>query len=265
MTTASLVSPASSSAGRAPAASARYSAWQAAGLQIAPGVPALVAYLVFARFLSPQGLPAIFALYLAILLAEVPATWALMMALGRRESGRVSPATLFPWRNRLPGWKLAAFGLPLALLSLVLMAVLQAIVAEPLRAALFGWVPRWAVMDMSAGLAGLSPGALLALWGLGLVSATLVGGVTQELYARGFLLPRTAHLGPGAPLLNAAAFAVLHLASPWSWPVFFLVSLPWAVAVYRSRSIQLGLVGHVGMLFVMWLGLTMMVWGGAQP
>lgn len=124
---------------------------------------------------------------------------------------------------------------------------------------LFAWVPQWAVLDMASGFEGISRNTLLTIWILGLVSATLLGGATQELFARGFLLPRTAHLGHGAPVLNAAAFAVLHLVSPWSWPVFFLVSLPWAFAVFRTRSIQLGLVGHVGMLVIMWLGMTAML------
>lgn len=240
----------------------RLTASRAVLLQVLPGVPAIAAYLIFAALLGERGLPAIFALYLAILFAEVPATWALMLTLGRRWYGRISLKDLFPWRRRLPLWQYLVFGLPLAMVSLFLMAGLQTVIAEPIRMALFGWVPDWAVMDMTASLAGLSRSALIALWVLGLVSATVVGGVTQELYARGFLLPRIVHLGRVAPPLNAAAFAVLHLASPWGWPVFFVVSLLWAIAVYRTRSIQLGLIGHVGMLGLMWLGLTALVLGG---
>ena len=241
----------------------RLSPASAVALQILPGVPALAAYLAFAALLDRRGLPPIFALYLAILLAEVPATWATMLVLARRRHGRIRFAELFPWTRRLRLWQYLVFGLALAIGSLVLMVGLQGVIAEPLRASLFAWVPDWAVMDMTAGFAGLSRSALLILWLLGLVSATLIGGVTQELYARGFLLPRVAHLGAAAPVLNAAAFAVLHLISPWSWPVFFLVSLLWAVAVYRTRSMQLGLIGHVGMLAIMWLAMTAVVFGGA--
>lgn len=247
---------------RAEQAIPRLSAWQAVLLQILPGLPALAVYLAAAAVLSPRGQPALLALYLAILLGEVPATWAMMAWQTRREGGRITLEELFPWRRSLRRWRYLALGLPLAIISLVLMAVLQPAVAEPLRTALFGWVPEWAVMQMDEGFTGVARSTLLWIWSLGLVSATVVGGVTQELYARGFLLPRIGHLGGVAPVLSAAAFAVLHLVSPWSWPVFFLVSLPWSVAVYRTKSVQLGVVGHVGMLFIMWLGMTAMVLRG---
>jgi hypothetical protein len=255
--------PAGNSTAQSATAALRLSALQAVGLQVLPGVPALVVYLVLAALLGRQGLPALLALYLAILLAEVPASWFIMAYLTRKEQGRVSLANLFPWRRRLRRWQYLLIGLPLAIVSVIIMGALQPTLAESLRLALFGWVPGWAIMDMSVGFEGLSGGVLFTIWALGLVSATLVGGVTQELYARGFLLPRTAHLGAIAPVLNAAAFALLHLPSPWAWPVFFLVSLPWAIAVYRTRSVQLGLVGHVGMLLVIWLGMTALVLRGS--
>jgi len=92
-----------------------------------------------------------------------------------------------------------------------------------------------------------------------------MGGLTQELYHRGFLLPRTARLGAGAVPFNAALFAVAHVTAPWGWPGFFLLSLPWAGAVHRWRSVQLGLIGHLGMLAVGWLGMTAMVLGWVAP
>lgn len=241
-----------------PISTARLSPARAVGLQVLPGLPALAAYLVFARV---SGQP-MFALYLAILVAEVPATWAIMLSVVRHEQGEVTMAGLFPWRRRQPKWKYVAVGVSLALLSLILMGLLQPLLAEPIRQTLFGWVPAWAVMDATGGVADMSREMLIALAALGLVSATVVGGVTQELFARGFLLPRTAHLGPTAPALNAAAFAMLHLAAPWSWPVFFLVSLPWAITVYRTRSVGLGIAGHVGMLFVMWVGMLGLILSG---
>ena len=61
--------------------------------------------------------------------------------------------------------------------------------------------------------------------------------------------------------LNAGLFAMMHLAAPWGWPFFFFGALLWGAAVYRWRSIQLGLAGHVGMLALGWLMMTGMVFG----
>ena len=85
----------------------------------------------------------------------------------------------------------------------------------------FTWVPDWFVMRPDPSMfAELSRGMLLALWGLMLVAMVLVGGFTQELYARGFLLPRTEHLGKWAPAYNALMFAIFHLIAPWDWPAY---------------------------------------------
>ena len=131
-----------------------------------------------------------------------------------------------------------------------------------IQAALFSWVPDWLiVVGGPDGMAMSSRNGALAVWVLsGLVGAG-IGGWTQELYHRGFLLPRASHLGWRAVFLNASAFAVMHTVAPWGWPFFFLGSLTWAAAVYRWRSIQLGLAGHVGMLAIGWLLMTAVTFG----
>jgi hypothetical protein len=227
-------------------------------LQVIPGFPMLAVYLPAAWLFGRRGLPVQFALYTAILVGEVPATWLMMAYQRRREGG----GPLFPWRAPLPAWQYIAIGVPLAIIGLLVMGALTPTVGEAIRDGLFAWVPAWAVPDMTADPRHWSRPVRIALAVLGLFGATLAGGVTQELYARGFLLPRTEHAGRMAPLFNAAAFAVLHLASPWSWPVFFLVALPWAYAVWWRRSIGLGLAGHVGMLGIMSLGLFAAVLAG---
>lgn len=231
---------------------------RAFALQVIPGLPMLVVYLPAAWLFGGRGLPVQFALYTAILLGEVPATWLLMVRQSRREGG----GPLFPWRARLPAWQYIAIGVPLAIVGLVVMGVLTPTVGERLRTALFGWVPAWALPDMMSDPRQWSRPVRLGLAFLGFFGATMAGGFTQELYARGFLLPRTAHAGRAAPVFNAAAFSVLHLASPWSWPVFFLVALPWAYAVWWKRSTALGLVGHIGMLTIMSLALFAAAFAG---
>ena len=168
---------------------------------------------------------------------------------------------LFPWRGGGPLLWLGV-GLPMAVVSMVLLSASSAVVEPALAGALFGWVPEWLVLQPGpAGLDGASPAGLRALWILSGVVGVGVGGVTQELYHRGFLLPRSTRLGGRAVPFNAALFAVGHLNAPWGWPGFFLLSLPWAWAVHRWRSLEIGVVGHVGMLLVGWLGMTAMVFG----
>jgi len=220
-------------------------------LQLLPGVANVLIFLPSAWVLHQAGLPVMFALGLAILFGEVPVAWWIMIRRTRAEQGSFSFKTAFPWARALRWQTYALWGLPIILISMVLMMTGQMVVAPQIQQSFFPFIPEWMhIIQSPAELAELPPRVLLALWTVSLVIFTLIGGVTQELFSRGFLLPRMAHMGPVAPVLNALFFAMLHLGAPWGWPIFFVTSLIWAAAVWRTRSVKIGLFGHVGMLFV---------------
>jgi uncharacterized protein len=66
----------------------------------------------------------------------------------------------------------------------------------------------------------------------------------EELYFRGYLLPRLSHLGVGAPLLNMALFALYHLWTPWQAVSRFVFFLPTVWATWRKRDLRIALGVH---------------------
>jgi uncharacterized protein len=69
--------------------------------------------------------------------------------------------------------------------------VINPFLAGPLRDGLFGWAPAW--LDLGRHVVGAGQfgrGGLVASWMLGLVVGSLLVPVVEELYFRGFLLPR---------------------------------------------------------------------------
>lgn len=52
---------------------------------------------------------------------------------------------------------------------------------------------------------------LVAAWAAGLGITSIAAPIAEDLNFRGFPLPRLEHLGPWAPVRNAALFAVYHL------------------------------------------------------
>lgn len=238
-------------------------ATEAGILQLAPGAGSLLAYTALAAVMSGLGVPNMLTLMLAILIAEVPISWTIMIRRVRRETGGgFSLKDAFPWHRKVPAWVYALIGVPVVLLSTAVIVGLNPPIESALLSGPFAWVPEWFVLAPDPNMFGqLSRGALLAMWGMGLVGGVIVGGFTQELFARGFLLPRTEHLGAAAPAFNATMFAVFHLIAPWGWVGFFIIALPWAYLVWWRRSVKIGLFCHVGMLGLQWLALTMMVFG----
>ena len=232
-------------------------------IHLLPGVPTALAYGVLSALMVPRGLPNMLALMLAILFVEVPVMWTIIVRQVRRETGgRFTLRDAFPWRTSVPIWLYLVIGLPVIILSFVVIGALGPVMERIIQEGIFAWVPAWFVMRPAPNMfTTLSQSTLITLWAFGLIGMTIAGGLTQELYFRGFLLPRIAHLGGAAPVVNAALFAIFHLIAPWGWPTFFLASLPWAFLVYWRRSVKIGLFCHVGMLFIQWLMMPLLVWG----
>lgn len=241
----------------------RISAGRAAWLQLAPGLATLPAYALIAYLLSGAGIPNIFALALSVLFVETPVSWMIIARQTRKETGaRLTLAQAFPWTAAVPWWLYLLIGLPVMVFSVFMVAGVSSWIQQMLLIDVFSWVPEWFVMRPDPAMFfALSQELLLALWALMLVSMVLVGGFTQELYSRGFLLPRMAELGRWAPAYNALLFAVFHVIAPWNWGPFFLMALPWAYLVWWRQSVKIGLFVHVGMLALQWLGMTLIIFG----
>lgn len=238
-------------------------AGQAAKLQLLPGIASLPVFAVLAWLLAKQGVPNIFALLLTVILVETPLSWAILVRHVRKENGgKFSVAAAFPWMASVPWWTYLLLGIPLIVFSAVMVAGVSPKVGEALIPAFFSWLPDWFVMHQDPAMfSSLSRELLFLLWGAMLLGMVLLGGFTQELYSRGFLLPRMAHMGKMAPAYNAFLFAVFHLIAPWNWISFFLMTLPWAYMVWWCRSIRISLFIHVGMLSLQWLGMTVVLFG----
>ncbi len=114
----------------------------------------------------------------------------------------------------------------------------------------FSWLPGW--FFFAEDFNRYSSGALLVTWVFGLVLNAFVGSVTEELYFRGYLLPRIAHFGALAPVINVVLFSLYHFFTPWQNVGRILGLLPMVYAVWWKRDIRIGIAVHVlGNLFSM--------------
>lgn len=73
----------------------------------------------------------------------------------------------------------------------------------------------------------------------------VVSPVVEELYFRGYLLPRLPVTGWGAVPLSAALFSVQHYWQPYKWLLIFVLQLIATALVVRLQSVRLGIVMHV--------------------
>ena len=69
--------------------------------------------------------------------------------------------------------------------------------------------------------------------------------VTEELYFRGFLLPRMpTQFGCLGPAVHSLLFSIYHFDKPWLIPVRTLGILPLIYTTFHTRSVRPGIVAH---------------------
>ena len=72
----------------------------------------------------------------------------------------------------------------------------------------------------------------------------IIAPIVEELYFRGYLLPRMPHLKGWSPLLHSALFALYHTWTPWMVFTRTIGVLPLIYIVQFKRNIYLGIIAH---------------------
>jgi hypothetical protein len=107
------------------------------------------------------------------------------------------------------------------------------------------WLPAWATQEaLITGLAGSPPTQRSTALGLGVLLSGFVASVVEELYFRGFLLPRMERWGWLAPILNSLLFAIGHFYFPENVLGVFVAFLPISYVVMLKKNWRIGAVVH---------------------
>ncbi|MFL5688443.1 MAG: CPBP family intramembrane glutamic endopeptidase [Chloroflexota bacterium] len=76
------------------------------------------------------------------------------------------------------------------------------------------------------------------------VAAVVFAPIVEELYFRGYLLPRMERMGRWAPLVNVTLFSLYHFWSPWQVMARIVGLGPTVYAVRWKRNVYLGMIVH---------------------
>jgi len=214
-------------------------------LFLVPGVLMTVVYVLIAPLVESVGFPPIAALLIAIVVVLLPIELGVILRAGR---GQPQPIrSVVPYRRPMPGrdW-----------LWLVPVLVVAAFVGFGLSMAfepavidgLFGWLPDWFVRPIDPDRAGdYSRDAWLVTLAAYFVLNGFAGPIVEELYFRGYLLPRMDWMGRWAPLVNVSLFSLYHFWSPWQIIGRILGLGPTVYAVRWKENVYLGMVVHCGL------------------
>ena len=115
---------------------------------------------------------------------------------------------------------------------------------------LFRWYPQEynfqnAMADSAvfAGYQGVQLGMILYI-----IGPAILGPLVEELYFRGYLLPRMGkYAKKWAPVINTTLFSLYHFFSPWENPIRILALIPLVYVVWRTKNIRFGIAVHIAL------------------
>lgn len=216
-------------------------------LHLLPGALATVLFVLLVDPVVALGFPPIAAFLAVIALVIIPFELGLLLWLGRRRNSRLSLDGVVLYREpmKIRDW---AWLYPLLLLAAFLGFGILAVIEPAIRSALFGWLPSWFLnlIDFDA-IPTYSSNAWLITLAAYFALNVVAGPITEELYFRGYLLPRIDRFGRWAPLINTTLFSLYHFWSPWQILARIVGVGPYVYAVWWKRNIYLGMAVHVSL------------------
>lgn len=213
-------------------------------LHLLPGVVFLVLWFLVAPLVERWGLPVAIAGSLAILLGQLPLVLGILLSQSRKQTGHFSPRHVIAYRRPVPLWQYLIF-VPLLCIWYFQASTIWTSLQNDLFTSL-PWLPRWLENPLPFIDQGpYSPLVMNITLGVALISSGIIAPIIEELYFRGFLLPRIDRLGVWAVLLNVSLFAFHHLWTPLVNPGRILAWFPIIFIVWRKQNIYIGLYVHL--------------------
>ena len=211
-------------------------------LHLVPGISILIFYVLLAPLVVTWGFQPSFALLLGFLFIGIPLELGFLFYQGYKQNKKFSLDGIVRYRARIPFWHY-----PIIFFGYMLYAVVILTLTSPMSTYLtetvFSQLPTW---FLTSGMGESSRLALLITLTARFLIDGIANPVVEEIYFRGYLLPRISRLGAWAPLLNAVLFASAHLWQPWNIPQIMVLLVPLYYLVWWKRSLYIAVVMHCG-------------------
>ncbi|MEB2786760.1 CPBP family intramembrane glutamic endopeptidase [Algoriphagus persicinus] len=153
---------------------------------------------------------------------------------------------LVEYKETLPTYKLILYTLGLIIFAFLVYGLTQPI-NEIITDKFLYWLPDWyKVRDF----AGYSKSIIIATLIVNLILNGLLAPYLEELYFRGYLLPRMKTWGKFAPLMSAILFSLYHFWQPQIYLTLVIALFPMTYFVWKTKNLKLAIYTHCGLNIV---------------
>jgi membrane protease YdiL (CAAX protease family) len=214
------------------------------GLHVLPGALTTAAFLAFKPLLDTSGYPPLLAFLLAVTLIDLPVLLGVMLVAGKKRNGRYSLEGVVLYRDKVP-WVTFALVSVGAFVAVYVLMMLVGPLSNVLSEGVFFWLPDWMFLEEQTQYQTYASNVLLVTFVMQLVLTGVILPWVEELYFRGYLLPRLSRYGRWAPFLGGLFFGLYHVWQLFSFPTVFLLGVALGAVVWWKRDIRISIGLHV--------------------
>jgi membrane protease YdiL (CAAX protease family) len=213
-------------------------------LHLLPGLIFAGFFFVLSRLFIQHGYTGYLALLISIPVCLAPIELGVMLFWSSRFTGKRAVMEAVVYRRQ--GTAAEYIVLPLLLLVLWgVLATLMSPIYQYVETHLATFLPSWTTQEaLIRGLTGVSQTQRSITLGLAIILSGFVAPIVEELYFRGFLLPRMEHWGWVAPVVNSLLFGLYHFYFPGNVLGIIVTWLPISYVVMRTKNWRIGAVVH---------------------
>jgi membrane protease YdiL (CAAX protease family) len=110
---------------------------------------------------------------------------------------------------------------------------------------IFSGLPQWVFLEKQSQYQACGKNVLVAIFTFQLILTGIVLPRTEELYFRGYLLPRISRYGIWAPLMGGLFFGLYHSWQAFGFVSVFLLGAALGYVVWWQRDIRLSISLHL--------------------
>lgn len=215
----------------------KHSMAQSVILHLFPGVLVGGFYFLARQPVTERGYPSVFAQMLAFALVLVPLELGFLFLRARKETGSFRLRGILGYLNPIPLWQYVVWPILIFIVVGAIFTVFKPVDVF-LQTRLFFWLP-----DINSGLDGqYSRLVLTVTYALFLIFNVFLAPIVEELYFRGYLLPRMQ--GRLAPFFHSFLFAAVHTFTPWMLITRTVGLLPLIFGTTR-KNLYVGMIVHI--------------------
>lgn len=210
-------------------------------LHLLPGVLTGIGFFLLGPAIQRSGYPPFVAQCIADVLLLAPFILGVLSYLGYKKNGRLSLDGIVLNRERL-SWRTYLLYVPIVFVAAGLIPLL-APVSNFIYARLFAWWP--AAYNQMPDLSSFTRSNLIVAFAANVLVIMLMAPILEEMYFRGFLLPRLSRFGLWAVPLHSLLFALFHVWTPWMVVARAIGLLPLIYVAQRKKNIYIGMIAHM--------------------